>query len=56
MRKATREEILEFIKSPLITIDTIDDKDIEIIKWYSEDDGRYILENYILIQNYYKRK
>jgi hypothetical protein len=45
MRKATREEILEFIKFPLITIDS---KSIETIKWYTEDEGRYILENYIL--------
>ena len=45
MREATREEILEFIKHPLITIDY---RDVEFEKWYTEEEGKFILENYIL--------
>jgi len=43
--KATKEQVLDFIKEPLITTNA---DGSQTTKYYSYEEGKFILENYIL--------
>jgi len=45
MRKATKEEIAEFIRIPMTITDGEGNKTEH---WHTEEEARFILENYIL--------